>query len=63
MKGTIEDAIKLAKTPGQVYCPVCGEGLFSPMDKLSIHLYEKCAVHLDDGGMAERNLLRICEAL
>ena len=42
MSNTLEQAIEIMKAPKQVYCPECQEELFSPMDKLSIALYDKC---------------------
>ena len=37
-----------ARKPGKVTCPECQEELFSPMDKISIGLYGKCATHVSD---------------
>jgi len=43
-----KELIEEAKKPGAVYCPECDEELSSPMDKLSIGLYGKCSIHLED---------------
>lgn len=59
----IEEAIKQAKIPGSIVCPECQEELFAPMDKLSIYLFGKCAIHLDDNSIEQRNLFKIAEAL
>lgn len=59
----IEEAIKIAKTPKLQICPVCEEELYAPMDKLSIALYDKCSVHLEDNSHQANNLLKIAETL
>ena len=58
----IEKSIEVAKTPGKQVCPVCGEELFAPMDKLSISLYGKCSEHLEDDSLEQQNLFKIVEA-
>ena len=58
-----EKQIEEAKKPGATSCPVCGDMLYSPMDKLSILLYGKCPIHLEDGSHEENNLLKLAEAL
>lgn len=55
----IEQSILEAKKPGKVYCPECGEDLFSPMDKLSINLFGKCPMHIQQS--QEQNLFEIVE--
>ena len=59
----IERALELARIPEPIYCNVCNEKLYSPINKLSIGLYGKCTVHLEDDSHEERNLLKIIEAL
>jgi len=47
-----------------IYCPVCGEKQFSPLDKLFTKAYEKCidCTPSDDlEGMSE-NIFRIIES-
>ena len=59
----IDEALEIARTPKPVGCGECGEMMFSPMDKLSIALYGKCSVHLEENSPQESNLLKISEAL
>jgi len=59
----IEKALKVARTPESQFCGECGEELFSPMDKLSISLYGKCSVHLEDDSHQEKNLLELSNAI
>jgi len=63
VESEIEKAIIFARTPGKVICQVCQDGLFSPMDKLSIALYRECTMHLNDDEYKEKNLLKIIELL
>lgn len=63
MKEKIEKAVEEAKIPGSLFCGECGEELYSPMDKLSIKLYGKCPLHLEDNSTEERNLLEISKLL
>ena len=59
----IEEALKIARTPEPQFCGECGEKMFSPMDKLSIGLYGKCAVHFEENSIEENNLLKISETI
>lgn len=59
----IEDALTVARTPKPQFCGECGEEMYSPMDKLSIALYGKCAMHHEDDSHQENNLLKLIEAL
>lgn len=59
----IEESIKRAKFPKPLYCPRCNEDMFSPMDKLSLGLYGKCSVHLEEDSHEEKNLLTLSKAL
>jgi len=59
----IEEAIKKAKEPGSYICPICGDELFSLMDKLSINLYGKCIIHIEEDSYQEKNILSIMEAI
>jgi len=59
----INNAIKEAKIPGGMVCPICKDKLFSPMDKLSISLYGKCPIHLNEHSIEENNLFKIAEHL
>ncbi len=59
----IEEAIKRAKEPKPLNCGEgCGE-MYSPMDKLSIGLYGKCAIHFEENSHQEKNLFRIVNDL
>lgn len=55
----IEEAIQKSKQPGSAFCPECNEELFAPMDKLSIYLYGKCAMHFEDDSPQQKNIFRI----
>lgn len=59
----IEKALEESRKPGSVRCPICNEELFSPMDKLCIHLYGKCSIHLEDNSNEENNLFKIAELI
>lgn len=63
MKLSVEQAIEKANIPGEIVCPQCQEKLFSAMDKLSIALYGKCSLHIEDNGHQEKNLLKISELI
>jgi len=52
-----------AREPGSIYCPICKEELYAPLDKLSIILYRKCPMHLKDFSIEENNLLSLSECL
>lgn len=58
MKKTIEDAKNPLK---EFHCPICKEQLYSPMDKLSIGLFDQCTEHLEE--YQQNNLLKIAECL
>jgi hypothetical protein len=61
-KTYIEIAVENAKAhEGSIICPVCGEELYSLMDKISIYLYGKCPNELSD--TETENLLNISDAL
>lgn len=55
----IQKALDRARTPEPMACPECNEQLFSPMDKLSLALYDKCAMHHDEGSLEEENLFKL----
>lgn len=55
----IEKSLEIARRPQSLYCGECDEEMFSPMDKLSISLYGKCSVHLEDDSFQEKNLLTL----
>lgn len=57
------EALQVARTPGPLTCPVSGEELYSPMDKLSIALYNKSTEFLEDDSEEEKNLLKLIELL
>lgn len=59
----IEEAIKIAKIPGSLFCGKCLEEMFSPMDKLSIALYGECSIHHEDDSHQQKNLLELSQAL
>lgn len=59
MNTSIEEAIKIAKTPKPQYCGECNEEMFSPMAKMSIALFGKCEIHLDE--VQEKNLFTLVE--
>lgn len=59
---SIEDALQKARTPGPVICPVSGEKLWAPMDKLSIALYGKSSVELEHEHQIN-NLFKLIELL
>ena len=59
----INKAVSMAKKPGSIFCFVCNDSLYSPMDKLCILLYDKCPTHLQAGGAEEKNLLKIADLL
>jgi len=63
MKQDIEKALEIARTPGVLVCPTCGDGLYAPMDKLSIALYQKCGLHIDENSPQERNLFKLVEMI
>ena len=58
-----EKALAMARKPEKMFCPECNDHMFSPMDKLSIHLYGKCLMHLEEGSVEEKNILTLIEAL
>jgi len=62
MSNTLDEAIKIMKTPEKVYCPECQENLLAPMDRLSIALYGKCTTH-DLEEHQENNLFTIIEGV
>lgn len=57
----IEKALEQSREPGSVTCAKCGDELFSPVDKLSVYLYGKCLIHLNE--LQEGNLLKITELI
>jgi hypothetical protein len=59
----IEASLARARNPEKMYCPQCLDEMFSPMDKLSIGLFGKCSMHLEDDSTEVTNLLRIAEAI
>ena len=59
----INKSIEIAKTPTPLYCEECHEVMYSPMDKLSIALYEKCTTHLEEDSLEEHNLLEVAKGL
>jgi len=63
MKEDIEKALERARTPEPLGCGECNEMMFSPMDKLCISLYGKCAIHLTDDSIEEKNLLEIAQSI
>ena len=63
MKVTLEQAVKMARMPYARRCPVCNEILFSPADKLSIVLFERCVEHLEDDSEDQTQLLKLTQLL
>lgn len=59
----IEKSLELARRTEPLVCGECGEELYSPMDKLSIGLYGKCPIHLEDDSHQEKNLLELSKAI
>lgn len=55
----INSALEKSRKPGQVICPLCDDKLFSPMDKLSIGLFDKCSACMDEDSIEMQNLLKI----
>lgn len=61
-KNYIEEAVEKAKAhTGKIICPVCGEELYSLIDKISIYLYGKCPAEISD--TQTENLLSISDVL
>lgn len=59
----IEKSLEVARRAGEMFCGECQESMFAPMDKLSISLFNKCSMHLEDDSVEQKNLLKISEAL
>ncbi len=57
----IDKALELTRLPGSIFCGKCQQELFSPMDKLSLHLYGMCLEHIRGDSVKEINLLKIAE--
>ena len=62
MSKDIQAIMDAARKPGKVNCPECGDELFSPMDKISIGLYGRCATHIEDQTQVD-NLFELVGAL
>lgn len=59
----IEKSLERARKPIPMNCPICGEECFSPADKLSIGLYGKCGLHIEENSHEERNFFKILEQI
>lgn len=63
MKLSPEEAVKQARAPYARRCPVCNEILFSPADKLSISLYEKCLKDMDGNSPEMDELIKLIKLI
>jgi len=59
----INKSLEMARKPGGQHCPECNEDLFSPIDKLSIGLFNKCCLHIKDDSHQEKNLFKLAEEI
>lgn len=59
----VKEAIKRAREPEPIQCPISGEMMYAPLDKLSIGLYNKSIDYIDDDSAEANELLKLAELL
>lgn len=63
MNQLIDEALQRARNPEPLRCPVSGEQVYAPLDKLCIGLYNKSIPYLDDEGPEAKQLLELASLL
>ncbi len=55
----LHEALKRAREPEPLQCPISGEMMYSPLDKLSIGVYNKSIAYIEDESEAADELLKL----
>lgn len=55
----VAEALQRARDPEPLECPVSGELMYAPLDKISIVLYNKSIGYLDDDSEEEQTLIEL----
>lgn len=59
MDQIVIEALKRARNPEPLTCPVSGELMYAPLDKLSIGIYNKSIDYIDAEGEEGTKLLEL----
>jgi hypothetical protein len=63
MQDQINEALKRARDPEPLECPVSGELMYAPLDKISIVLYNKSIPYIEDDSEEEKTLLELANQI
>lgn len=55
----IKEALARARDPEPMQCPVSGEMMYAPLDKLSIGVYNKSIAYIEDDSEEADELLKL----
>lgn len=53
------EALKRARDPEPMQCPVSGEMMYAPLDKLSIGVYNRSIAYIEDDSKEADELLKL----
>jgi hypothetical protein len=59
----INQALERSRNPEPLTCPVSGELMYAPLDKISIVLYNKSIPYIEDDSEEEKTLLELANQI
>ncbi len=63
MLPNVKEALARARDPEPMQCPVSGEMMYAPLDKLSIGVYNKSIAYIEDDSEEANELLKLANLI